>query len=162
MSKLIYLDNAATTAAAPEVVDAMLPYFTEQFGNASALYSVGSHNKDVLTETRAQIARSIGAADNEIYFTSGGSEADNWALKATAEAYAQKGRHIITSKIEHHAILHTCEWLEKQGCEVTYLDVDENGCVDPEAVRAAIRHTTVKIAKSFRFICSFLLCRFCE
>ena len=149
MSKLIYLDNAATTAAAPEVVDAMLPYFTEQFGNASALYSVGSHNKDVLTETRAQIARSIGAADNEIYFTSGGSEADNWALKATAEAYAQKGRHIITSKIEHHAILHTCEWLEKQGCEVTYLDVDENGCVDPEAVRAAIRPDTILISIMF-------------
>ena len=149
MSKLIYLDNAATTAAAPEVVDAMLPYFTEQFGNASALYSVGSRNKDVLTETRAQIARSIGAADNEIYFTSGGSEADNWALKATAEAYAQKGRHIITSKIEHHAILHTCEWLEKQGCEVTYLDVDENGCVDPEAVRAAIRPDTILISIMF-------------
>ena len=149
MSKIIYLDNAATTAAAPEVVDAMLPYFTEQFGNASALYSVGSRNKDVLTETRAQIARSIGAADNEIYFTSGGSEADNWALKATAEAYAQKGRHIITSKIEHHAILHTCEWLEKQGCEVTYLDVDENGCVDPEAVRAAIRPDTILISIMF-------------
>ena len=125
MGKLIYLDNAATTKTAPEVVEAMLPYFTEHFGNPSSVYSVGSSNKEVITKQRETIAKALGAKTDEIYFTAGGSESDNWALKATAEAYESKGKHIITTKIEHHAILHTGEYLEKRGYEVTYLDVDE-------------------------------------
>ena len=123
MGKLIYLDNAATTKTAPEVVEAMLPYFTEHFGNPSSVYSVGSSNKEVITKQRETIAKALGAKTDEIYFTAGGSESDNWALKATAEAYESKGKHIITTKIEHHAILHTGEYLEKRGYEVTYLDV---------------------------------------
>ena len=129
MSKHIYLDNAATTRTAPEVVEAMLPYFSELYGNASTVYEFGAKSKEAVTAARETIANAIGAQDNEIYFTAGGSESDNWALKATAEAYKDKGQHIITSKIEHHAILHTCEWLEKNGFEVTYLDVDEFGVV---------------------------------
>ena len=143
MGKLIYLDNAATTKTAPEVVEAMLPYFTEHFGNPSSVYSVGSSNKEVIMKQRETIARALGAKTDEIYFTAGGSESDNWALKATAEAYGSKGKHIITTKIEHHAILHTGEYLEKRGYEVTYLDVDENGIVSPEAVEAAIRPDTI-------------------
>ena len=130
MGKLIYLDNAATTKTAPEVVDAMLPYFTEHFGNPSSVYGLAIMPiKQVITKQREIIAKALGAKTDEIYFTAGGSESDNWALKATAEAYESKGKHIITTKIEHHAILHTCEYLEKQGFEVTYLDVDENGVV---------------------------------
>ena len=117
MSKLIYLDNAATTKTAPEVLEAMLPYFTEQYGNPSAIYSFASHNKDVVAEQRERIANALGAKSNEIYFTAGGSESDNWALKATAEAYQNKGKHIITTKIEHHAILHTAAYLEERGFE---------------------------------------------
>ena len=109
---MIYLDNAATTKTAPEVVEAMLPYFTEQYGNASSIYGLGAASKKAVSQARQVIADSLGAKPDEIYFTAGGSEADNWALKATAEAYASKGKHIITSKIEHHAILHTCEYLE--------------------------------------------------
>ena len=129
MSKLLYLDNAATTKTAPEVVEAMLPYFTEKFGNPSSVYSFAAANKEVINQQRDAIAEMIGAKSNEIYFTGGGSESDNWALKCTAEAYANKGNHIITTKIEHHAILHTAEYLEKRGFEVTYLDVDEDGKV---------------------------------
>ena len=121
MNKLIYLDNAATTKTSPEVVEAMLPYFTEHYGNPSSVYGFASENKEVITKQREIIAKVLGAKDNEIYFTAGGTESDNWALIATAEAYAPKGKHIITSKIEHHAVLHTCEYLEKQGYEVTYL-----------------------------------------
>ena len=132
MEKMIYLDNAATTRTSPEVVEAMLPYFSELYGNASTVYEFGAKSKEAVTEARETIARAIGAKDNEIYFTAGGSESDNWALKATAEAYKDKGKHIVTSKIEHHAILHTCEWLEKNGFEVTYLDVDEFGVVKLE------------------------------
>ena len=146
---MIYLDNAATTKTAPEVVEAMLPYFTEQYGNASSIYGLGAASKKAVSQARQVIADSLGAKTDEIYFTAGGSEADNWALKATAEAYASKGKHIITSKIEHHAILHTCEYLEKKGYEVTYLDVDEYGLVDPEAVRAAIRPDTILISIMF-------------
>ena len=146
---MIYLDNAATTKTAPEVVEAMLPYFTEHFGNASSIYRLGSESKKAINQARQTIAESIGAKPEEIYFTAGGSESDNWALKATAEAYASKGKHIITSKIEHHAILHTCEYLEKRGFEVTYLDVDEFGCVNPDAVRAAIRPDTILISIMF-------------
>ena len=142
---MIYLDNAATTKAAPEVVDAMLPYFTKIYGNPSSIYSVGAEAKKAVTQARETLADCLKVAPNEIYFTAGGSESDNWAIKATAEAYAQKGKHIITSKIEHHAVLHTCQYLEKQGFEVTYLDVDENGIVDLEQLKNAIRPDTILI-----------------
>ena len=146
MNKLIYLDNAATTKTSPEVVTAMLPYFTEHYGNPSSVYGFASANKEVITKQREIIAGVLGAKANEIYFTAGGTESDNWALTATAEAYEEKGKHIITSRIEHHAILHTCAYLEKRGYEVTYLDVDENGLVDPAAVEAAIRPDTILIS----------------
>lgn len=145
----IYLDNAATTRTAPEVVEAMLPFFTEYYGNASTVYALGDKSKEAVAGAREIIAATLNAKPEEIYFTAGGSEADNWALKATAEAYKDKGKHIITSKIEHHAILHTCEWLEKQGFEVTYLDVDENGLVDPAALEAAIRPDTILVSIMF-------------
>lgn len=149
MKKMIYLDNAATTKTAPEVVEAMLPYFTEFYGNASSVYGFAGNSKEAMTKARETIAASLGAKSNEIYFTAGGSEADNWALKATAEAYKAKGNHIITTKIEHHAILHTCEWLEKNGFEVTYLNVDENGVVKLEDLKAAIRPETILISIMF-------------
>lgn len=148
--KVIYLDHAATTPARPEVVEAMLPYFTEKFGNPSSVYSFASDNKNVITDVREQIANTLGAKTEEIYFTAGGSESDNWALKATAEAYENKGKHIITTKIEHHAVLHTAEYLEKQrGFEVTYLDVDENGFVRLDDLKAAIRPDTILISIMF-------------
>lgn len=146
MNKLIYLDNAATTKTAPEVVEAMLPYFTEHYGNPSSVYRFAAKNKEVISEQRDLIAETLGAKGKEIYFTAGGSESDNWALKATAEAYAGKGNHIITTKIEHHAILHTAEYLEKRGFEVTYLDVDEEGKVKLDDLKAAIRPTTILIS----------------
>jgi cysteine desulfurase len=149
MEKRIYLDNAATTKTAPEVVEAMLPYFTEYYGNPSSVYGFASMNKEVIDRQRDVIAGAIGAKANEIYFTAGGSESDNWAIKATAEAYAGKGKHIITSRIEHHAVLHTCEYLEKNGYEVTYLDVDENGIVDLEELKQAIRQDTILISVMF-------------
>lgn len=149
MDRLIYLDNAATTKTAPEVVEAMLPYFSENYGNPSSVYSFASKNKDAVTEQREVIARALGAKSNEIYFTAGGTESDNWALKATAEAYASRGKHIITTKIEHHAILHTGEYLEGRGFEVTYLDVDDKGLVRPEDVEAAIRPDTILISVMF-------------
>ncbi len=149
MERFVYLDNAATTKTAPEVVEAMLPYFTEHYGNPSSVYSFASKNKEVITKQREIIADVLGASANEIYFTAGGSESDNWALKATAEAYKDKGNHIITTKIEHHAILHTAEYLEKQGFEVTYLDVDENGIVKLDELKKAIRPTTILISIMF-------------
>lgn len=149
MSKIIYLDNAATTKTAPEVIDAMLPYFGQFYGNPSSVYSLGQESKTAILEAREVIADSLGAKENEIYFTAGGSEADNWALKATAEAYESKGKHIITSKIEHHAVLHTCEYLEKNGYEVTYIDVDENGVLKLEDLKAAIRPDTILISVMF-------------
>ncbi len=149
MERFVYLDNAATTKTAPEVVEAMLPYFTEHYGNPSSVYSFASKNKEVITKQREIIADVLGASTNEIYFTAGGSESDNWALKATAEAYKDKGNHIITTKIEHHAILHTAEYLEKQGFEVTYLDVDENGIVKLDELKKAIRPTTILISIMF-------------
>ena len=149
MNKVIYLDNAATTKVAKEVVEAMLPYFTENYGNPSSVYSFASKNKEAITTQREIIADALGAKANEIYFTAGGSESDNWALKATADAYKDKGNHIITTKIEHHAILHTAEYLEKNGFEVTYLDVDENGLVRLEELKAAIRPTTILISIMF-------------
>ncbi len=149
MKPLIYLDNAATTKTAGEVVEAMLPYFTEKFGNPSSIYSLGAESKEAVTQARETIAASLGAKANEIYFTAGGSEADNWAIKAAAEAYEDHGRHIITSKIEHHAVLHTCEYLEKKGFAVTYVDVDENGIVKMDALEAAIRPDTILISIMF-------------
>ena len=119
---MIYLDNAATTKCAPEVVEAMLPWFSEYYGNPSSVYELAGKSKEAVDEARRQIAGVIGAKENEIYFTAGGTEADNWAIKAAYEACKEKGNHIITSKVEHHAVLHTCQWLEKQGARVTYLD----------------------------------------
>ncbi|MBR1865073.1 MAG: cysteine desulfurase NifS, partial [Lachnospiraceae bacterium] len=147
--RFIYLDHAATTAARPEVVDAMLPYFTENFGNPSSVYTFSQKNKAVITQCRETIAKSLGAKSNEVYFTAGGSESDNWALKAAAEAYADKGKHVITTKIEHHAILHTAQYLESKGYEVTYLDVDENGVVKLEQLKQAIRPDTILISVMF-------------
>lgn len=149
MKKLIYLDNAATTKTAPEVVDAMLPYFTEKFGNPSSVYSFASGNKEVISVQRDVIAGVLGAKSNEIYFTAGGSESDNWALKAAAEAYVDKGNHIITTKIEHHAILHTAEYLERRGFEITYLNVDEEGKISLKELESAIRPTTILISVMF-------------
>ena len=150
MEKLIYLDNAATTKTAPEVVEAMLPYFSELYGNPSSVYEFAGKSKQAAMEARKEIAEVLGAKTEEIYFTAGGSEADNWALKAAFEAYKSKGNHIITTKIEHHAILHTCEYLEKQrGAEITYLDVDENGLVRLEDLEKAIRPETILISVMF-------------
>ncbi|MCI9599769.1 MAG: cysteine desulfurase NifS [Lachnospiraceae bacterium] len=147
--RLIYLDNAATTRTAPEVVEAMLPYFSELYGNPSSVYEFSQKSKEAITGARETIAKCLGAKTGEIYFTAGGSESDNWAMKAAAEAYRGKGNHIITSKIEHHAVLHTGAWLEKQGFEVTYLDVDENGTVKLEELKKAIRPTTILISIMF-------------
>ena len=149
MNKIIYLDNAATTKTAPEVVEAMLPYFTEKYGNASSIYQLGTESKKVITKSRDVIAKSLKADSSEIYFTAGGSESDNWALVAAAEAYESKGKHIITSTIEHHAILHTCQYLEKRGYEVSYIDVDENGVVKMDELKKAIRPDTILISVMF-------------
>ena len=147
--KTIYLDNAATTRTSPAVVEAMLPYFSEHYGNPSAIYGLGQENKNAISEARGKIAAVLGAQDREIYFTAGGSEADNWALKAACEAYGARGKHIITTRIEHHAILHTCEYLEQRGFDVTYVDVDEYGVVKMDELRAAIRPDTILISVMF-------------
>ena len=149
MKKVIYLDNAATTRVRPEVVEAMLPYFTEHYGNPSSVYDFSTPCKKAMAHTREVIAGSLGASENEIYFTNGGTEADNWALKAAAEAYASKGKHIITTQIEHHAVLHTGQYLEKLGYEVTYLPVDENGVVSVDALKKAVRPDTILISVMF-------------
>ena len=150
MNKLIYLDNAATTKTAPEVLEAMLPYFSEYYGNPSSIYDFGQKSKEAVTRGRQQIADVLNARKEDIYFTAGGSEADNWALKATFEAYKSKGNHIITTKIEHHAILHTCEYLEKErGAKITYLDVDENGIVRLDELEKAITPETILISVMF-------------
>ena len=141
MSKLIYIDNAATTQVYPEVLDTMIPYFTEHYGNPSAIYSFAGEAKRGVDHARETIANVIGAKTEEIYFTGGGSESDNWALKATAEAYANKGKHIITTTIEHHAILHTAQWLEKKGYEITYVNVDEDGKVKLDELEAKMSQT---------------------
>lgn len=149
MSDLIYLDHAATTAVHPDVLKEMLPYFTDKFGNSSSVYGFAANNKNKLTEARETIAGALGAKSEEIYFTAGGSESDNWALKCTAEAYGVHGGHVITTKIEHHAILHTCKYLQNRGYDVTYLDVDENGLVDLNTLEAAIRPDTFLISIMF-------------
>ncbi len=146
MKKIIYLDHAATTPVLPEVFEAMKPYFMESYGNPSPIYSLAGEAKGAVEEAREKLAGLIGARPGEIYFTAGGSESDNWALKAVAEAYAAKGKHIITTAIEHHAVLHTCQYLEKQGCEITYLKVDEDGLIDLGELEAAIRPDTVLIS----------------
>lgn len=146
---MIYLDNAATTKTAPEVLEVMMPYLMDEFGNASALYGPGTRGKKAVNEAKRRIAETIGASMEEIYFTSGGTESDNWAIKGVAEACREKGRHIVTTRIEHHAVLHTCEYLEKQGYEVTYLEVDGEGRVSTEAVRRAIRSDTILISVMF-------------
>ncbi len=149
MKKVIYLDNAATTKVRPEVVEAMLPYFTEFYGNPSSVYEFSTPCKKAMAHTREVIADALGAKENEIYFTNGGTESDNWALKAAAEAYGSKGKHIITTQIEHHAVLHTGQYLEKNGFEVTYLPVDENGLVNLKTLKAAIRPDTILISVMF-------------
>lgn len=142
----IYLDNAATTRMREEVLQEMLPHFRDNYANPSAIYTFAGEAKKAVGKAREQAAALIGAKPNEIYFTAGGSESDNWAIRAVAEGLADKGRHIITSKIEHHAVLHTCEYLEKQGYEVTYLDVDAEGRVSPEALQKAVRPDTILIS----------------
>ena len=150
MEKLIYMDNAATTSTAPEVVSAMLPFFTEYYGNPSSVYNFAQKSKMAIEDAREIIADSIGAAkSNEIYFTGGGSESDNWALKSAAFGLRDKGNHIITTKIEHHAILNTCAYLEKNGFEITYLDVDSDGFVSLEDVENAITDKTILISVMF-------------
>ena len=147
---MIYLDNAATTKTAPEVVEAMLPYFSEHYGNPSSIYSLAGESKDAVTKARETIAGILGARTEEIYFTAGGTESDNWAIKAAFEAYKAKGNHIITTKIEHHAVLHTCQYLEKErGAKVTYLDVDENGLVKLEELEKPITPETILISVMF-------------
>ena len=142
----IYMDNAATTAVAPEVLEAMLPYFTEIYGNPSSIHGTGRDARRVVDAARRQVANAIGAQPQEIYYTAGGSESDNWAIKGAAFARQAKGNHIITSAIEHHAVLHTCQWLEKRGFEVTYLPVDEFGRVSVSDVEKAITDKTILIS----------------
>ncbi|WZL82945.1 cysteine desulfurase NifS [Vallitaleaceae bacterium 9-2] len=149
MEKKIYLDHAATTSTRPSVVEAMLPYFTEEFGNPSSIYEFAQNAKQAIDDARQTIANAIGAESAEVFFVSGGTEADNWAISGVIENYAKKGNHIITSKIEHHAVLHTCEYLEKKGCEVTYLDVDANGMISLEELENAIKENTVLITIMF-------------
>ena len=142
----IYLDNAATTVVSQEVLEKMLPYFTQHFGNASSVYDTGRDTRKALEEARRAVADSLHAKPSEIYFTAGGSESDNWAIKGAAYAHQGKGKHIITTQIEHHAVLHTCEYLEKQGFEVTYLPVDEYGLVTAAQVEKALRPDTILIS----------------
>ncbi len=144
--RTIYLDHAATTFVKPEVLEAMIPYFTEYFGNPSSIYSIARHSKKAIETARVQTAKALGADPDEIYFTSGGSESDNWAIKGVALANRKRGNHIITTQIEHHAVLHTCKFLEKEGFEVTYLPVDQYGLVNPEDLENAITEKTILIS----------------
>lgn len=146
---MIYLDNAATTQVKPEVTKAMMPYFHEKYGNPSSLYEIGVENKEAIFKARNDIAETLGAGGDEIYFTSGGTESDNWALRNAAENYGEKGKHIITSTIEHHAITHTCEYLEKKGFEISYINVDECGMIKMNELKNAIRKDTILISVMF-------------
>lgn len=146
---MVYLDNAATTPVRPEVFEEMKPYFTEYFGNASSIYDIAKKSKKAMDKARKQVADAIGATPEEIFFTGCGSESDNWALKGTADALSKKGKHIITTKIEHHAILHTCDFLEKHGFDVTYLNVDKYGLVNLDELKNAIRDDTILISVMF-------------
>ena len=143
---MIYLDNAATTKVTDEVFESIIPYFYEVYANPSAIYSFAAKSRKAVDDAREEVASLIGAQPNEIYFTAGGSESDNWAIKAYAEANQNKGKHIITSVIEHHAVLHVCQYLEKHGFEVTYLKVDENGLISLDELKAAIRPDTILIS----------------
>jgi cysteine desulfurase len=147
--KLIYFDHAATTAVKPEVLSEMLPYFTEKYGNASTIYSIGRESKKAIEQSRDKVASALGAQAKEIFFTGSGTEADNWAIKGVAYANKSKGNHIITTAIEHHAVLHACQYLESDGFEVTYLPVDSNGLVTVEQVKAAIKPNTILITIMF-------------
>ena len=144
--KTTYMDYSATTYVKPEVLDAMMPFFTEKFGNPSSFYGISRETKMAVDNARAQVAKAINCDPNEVYFTGGGSEADNWAIKGIATAHMKKGNHIITTKIEHHAILNTCAYLEKNGFEITYLDVDSEGFVDIEQLKASITDKTILIS----------------
>jgi len=144
--RIIYMDHSATTYVRKEVVTAMIPYFTEHFGNPSSIYGIARESKRAVDAARAQVAKALGADPEEIYFTSGGSESDNWALKGVAYANRKRGNHIITTQIEHHAVLHTCQFLEKGGFDVTYLPVDKYGLVDPAALEAAITDKTILVS----------------
>lgn len=146
MNNRIYMDHASTTAVCPEAVNAMVPYFMEKFGNPSSAYEYAAEGKQALERARAVLAESIGAKPEEIYFTSGGTESDNWALKGMAEVLAEKGNHIITTQIEHHAVLHTCHYLEQRGFSVTYLGVDESGRIRLRDLLEAIRPETILIS----------------
>ena len=146
---MIYLDNAATTKTAPEVIEAMMPYFHEDYGNPSSVYAFASRSKEAIAKAREEISEVINARKEDIYFTAGGTESNNWALKETYELYKDKGNHIITTKIEHHAILHSCEWLEKQGARITYIDVDESGIVKLDELEKAITDETILISVMF-------------
>ncbi|MDO5725519.1 MAG: cysteine desulfurase NifS [Tissierellia bacterium] len=145
----VYMDNAATTKVSDEVLDAMMPYFKSEYGNPSSVYQLGQDAKKAVKTAREILANGLGCKEDEIYFTSGGSESDNWAIKGVAESLKSKGNHIITSKIEHHAVLHTCEYLEKNGYDVTYLDVDEYGKVNLEQLEDAITDKTILITIMF-------------
>lgn len=145
----VYMDYSATTYVKPEVLEEMLPYFTNKFGNPSSFYGISRETKMAVDKARGQVAQALNADLNEIYFTGGGSEADNWAIKGIASAYKNKGNHIITTKIEHHAVLHTCQYLEKQGFEVTYLDVDEEGFINLEELKNAITDKTILVSIMF-------------
>ena len=147
--KTTYMDYSATTYVKPEVLDAMMPFFTEKFGNPSSFYGLSRETKMAIDNARAQVAKAINCDPNEVYFTGGGSEADNWAIKGIATAHMKKGNHIITTKIEHHAVLHTCEFLEKFGFEVTYLDVNEEGFVDLKQLEEAITDKTILVSIMF-------------
>lgn len=149
MDSFIYMDNAATTAVKPEVLEAMKPYFIEEYGNPSSVYRFANKAGNAVESARKEIAKALNASPEEIYFTGGGSEADNWAIKGAASALREKGKHIITSKIEHHAVLHTCSYLEKNGFEITYLDVDETGMISLEELEKAIRSDTILITVMF-------------
>lgn len=149
MSRQIYMDNAATTKLKPEVIDVMISCLENEYGNPSSIYKIGRNSKKLLEESREKISKALGATPREIYFTSGGSESDNWAIKGIADAHKNKGKHIITTKIEHHAVLHPCEYLEKNGFEVTYLDVDEYGVVDLDQLKKSIKKETILISVIF-------------
>lgn len=149
MSKRIYMDYSATTPVKKEVLDAMMPYFSEDYGNASSVHSFGRDAKNAINKSRETVAKALGARREEVYFTAGGTESDNWAIKGVAKALKHKGNHIITSKVEHHAVLHTCETLEKEGFEVTYLDVDEYGLISLDDLKAAIKDSTILVSIMF-------------
>ncbi|WP_066894013.1 cysteine desulfurase NifS [Clostridium nigeriense] len=147
--KNVYMDYAATTYVKPEVLEEMMPFFTEKYGNPSSFYGISRETKMAIDKARARVAKALNCDLNEVYFTGGGSEADNWAIKGIASAHRKKGNHIITTKIEHHAVLHTCEYLEKQGFEVTYLNVDKEGFIDLEELKNAITDKTILVSIMF-------------